>query len=1537
MFKKAISCFCATVLMVGAVVTPLKFLPIFAETNKPASGDNLLYSFDDVNSLSEQGWEARNANGGKALTLSLETDSANVYGGTGKSLKIEYDTAQKESSGPPTVVLRNEVVIPRGEGITFWLKSEKETTITVLSADANWNIIRIDGVKIKEGENLLFFKYTDFTSSATPNLSKLNQLQIRAEKANDKNTFYFDNIGFFDNSVNDDSVNDDSEVQHRPASGENVIYSFDDVNSLSEQGWEARNANGGKALTLSLETDSSNVYGGTGKSLKIEYDTAQKESAGPPTVVLRNEVVISRGEGITFWLKSEKDTTITVLSADANWNIIRIDGVKINKGENLLFFKYTDFTCSTTPNLSKLNQLQIRADKANDKNTLYFDNIGFFDSSWEEEVVIPNKPASGEYLLYSFDDINSLSEQDWQARWDNGGTALNISLEKDAYNVYNGVGKSLKMEYDTSKKESSGPPTIVLRDKVITPQGDGITFWLKSEKDTTITVLSADADWNIIRINGVKIKKGENLLFFKYTDFTSNVTPNLSKLNQFQIRADKANDKNTFYFDNFGFFDEAKIELPPNTAKEIFTFDSQKNVHELKADWEVIDNTKDISLDIESNVDYIYGEYGNSLKVVYNSDNTGIRYKKNINKEFDGILFWLKSEEETEIYLEAKDKNDEVIKTKPIKIQKGENLVKVKYSDFYLENGINDSDVIKQLSIMHTDSKGEYYLDCLGYYIAPVTHDVDFFEFAVNPSYFKKNSSSVASFEWQNNAEHYHTGSTDVKDNKAALKITYSNLGTANTNSVYYDAGIKISDQEPYIYGEDSEVAFWIYSEQEIKLEICYLDKNNANETISSGKKMFTIPKGESIVRFSMSELVLEGTEPIFKQLYQLQFRLYKSDGTSKPTSGSVWIDSIGFYDKNPDVNTDAMLHSDQSLIWWDFDEDKNVDETGWVPRWQGAEGKGVELYIEENPENVYGKTGKSLKVVCNTPEADNNQSVIWLGDKRIPIYGKGLTFWVKSESQTKFRIVGIDSDSQVVETNHIPIKAGENIVTVLWEDFHVYGDETAKCNIASLAQLQIRTAIKDRNTYWIDSIGYCDVENDNSNNYYSLFPPEEYTEWYEGVSVVGTGFEEYPGDDDMQFCSEWYFDSAGWIELEKDNENTVFRMDYDFTTTYNSVLTCVRKFDGVDPNGGISFWAKSSIERRYSLKVLLGDNTLATVVFKAGPKGRYYKIPFSAFWLSNQININYESGTKSTLRVGKITIVSDETCNPPADSKEEKFSLWLDDLKFVDSDSYKRPGKVNYYENGVRLEADEDAFSVGVYPSVDILDINESQKKTYLSGMRDAKKIGNVYQIDAFDINKISSVPLKAVSLTFDVPNGIDPETVCVYQLFIDGSLSKRNSEVTSDGRVKLQVYRLGTYVMGYGDKKLSVDDNDLVSDENDFVSDENDFVSDENDFVSDENDFSDIVDDSDFTDDFTDDSNLDDIIIEDSESNDEIINDDSQTTDNNVENDSTGDLEKDAQSEDTNYTLIIIICVASAILLGIILFVLIRLKVFKKGGNRK
>lgn len=1021
--------------------------------------------------------------------------------------------------------------------------------------------------------------------------------------------------------------------------------------------------------------------------------------------------------------------------------------------------------------------------------------------------------ASGEYLLYGFDDVTDLSAQKWKPRWDNGGTALQMSLETGYANVYGGKGKSIKVVYDCAKKESVGPPTIWVGDSSFAPKGDGITFWIKSEKATKIKVVAADRNWNLLIFN-TDIKAGENLIFIKYSDFSNYESADMSKLNQFQIRTD-GNDANTFYFDNFGFFDlpesekptpppEETAEKPAGMTEMLFSFDGENDLSSLKWKPRWDNDGAALQMSLETDISNVYGDNGNSLKVEYDRTKTAnklpcIWHEAKLTTKGEGFIFWLKSAEDTKFYLVALDKNSNGVKTNPIDIMQGENIIIVKYSDFFKFSGSKELNLstLSQIQIRPdgANNTGTYWLDCFGFYSTPAVHENDFFEFQINGGKWKKNSTSKASYSWDNNAEHYHSGITDVKDNTAALKVKLSNLSTSNTNSLYYDAPIRVSEYEPYIYGEDSVLSFWIYSEQEVRLDILYSDKDKENNNIMSATKTLTVPAGESIFKLPMSELVKSGTEPIFKQVYQLQFRFYKSEGTVNTSSSTVWIDAIGFYDKNPDINTSPQLHSENTLIWWNFDGDKNVEEVQWRTRWAGTDGKGINISLDDDAANTYGRAGKSLKVEYKTAESENGQPSIWLGDKRIAMYGKGFTFWIKSEYQTKIRLVCIDADGQTALTDRISVKIGENIITVPYEQFKISGTDTP-ANMASAYQLQIRAGISDSNTFWIDSIGFYDIENDGSNAYYSINPPESYKNWYEGVSVVGEGFEDYPGDDDMKFCSEWYFDSNGWISLVNDAGNIRLKMDYDLSGNSSSILTNITSYKEVDTAGGISFWAKSSVERYYTLSVWLGNETTAVVVFKASPQGRYYKIPFSAFWLNNKININYSSAG-GTVTVPKMTITSDSNCNPPATDTTDNFSLWLDDIKFVDSDSYKRAGAVDHYENGVRLKADEKAFSVGVYPKVEVLTVNN--KQDYISKMSADGLIG-VYKIDAFDINHVSAVPQKAVEIIFDIPDGTDPDKAVLYQSFMDGSLTKCNTTVTEDGKLKAQVYRLGTYVLGQG-----------------------------------------------------------------------------------------------------------------------------------------
>ena len=1510
MYKRILSYFLAFAIVLTTVLIPTSFISTAVDT--PKKQEEIIYTFDDVDAVENQPWEARNSSGGKAIAVSLESDSANVYGSTGKSLKVTYDTSKLQSGVAPSVGLKSGASItPKGDGLVFWIKSEKDTTVTIIAADAKYKDMKSPAIEVEKGAGTYYVDYADFTCSVTPDLSKMYLLQLKFYGTNEQNTIYVDNIGFFGVEVKDPEV-------FEPATGENLIYSFDDVTSVEELSWEARNSNDGKALSISLESDATNVYGGTGKSLKVTYDTSKRLNSVAPSVCLKSGASITpKGDGLVFWIKSEKDTSVTLIAADAGYKDMKSPAIEVKKGEGMYGVKFSDFSCSSTPNLSKMYLLQFRFYSTNEQNTIYVDNIGFFGAEAEDTVVI--EPATGENLVFSFDDAASTDELPWETGNSNEGKAISISLESDVSNVYGETGKSLKIDYDTSQRQGETTPAVKMKkNEFITPKGDGLVFWIKSEKDTSVTLVAADAGYKDMKSPAIEVKKGEGMYSVKYSDFSCSSTPDLSRMYLLQFRFYNKNEQNTIYLDNIGFFEEPRIAFLPGATELISGFDTYDSIDDMNDEWKPYSEAS-TTLSIESNKENIYGNYNSSLKVSYDytssdSDVAGVTYFANITTKNDGFVFWIKSEEDTKIYLKAKDKNYKTVKTDDISISKGENTVTVMYDDFKASSGQADLSRLRNLSIINSgDNKsGTYYFDCFSFYFyaEPALHDSGFYECGIKAGNWKKNSTSVATFKWDTDSRHYHTGITGVKDT-AALKLDYENLGTANTNSVYYDAILRANSTEPYIFGEDSILSFWIYTEQELCLEICYDDKDTDNNLLSSKRKSFIIPAGESIIRQPMSELVPEGKQSAYMQVMQLQFRLYKSDGTTETASGSVWIDAIGFYNANPETNTTAQTHSDKTFVWWDFDSDKTIADTDWSERFGGPNGLGVKATIDTDPQNAYGGEGRSLKLVCNPAEAQNNTPAIWLGDRRVTMYGKGISFWIKSENPTKLRIIGVDDNNKTVDAEKW-IKKGENIVTILWDDFRVIGDSEAKANMSTAYQFQIRATTQIYNTLWIDSIGYYDIVDDGSNAYKSLYPPKSYDNWYDGVSVASQNFNKYKGNSDMDFCCDWYFSGSGWIELEDNNGNKMLRMDYDFSNG-TSALFSEKNYTKIDPQGGISFWAKSSVERYYKLYLLIGAKVI-NIHVKIGPEGRYYKIPLSEFWVGSNINTSYEPDSNGTVTISRLRIYSDDSCNPPANNDAEQFSLWFDNLKFVDGANYKRATAVDYYENGVRLKADKSAFATGVTPKIDIVTTTPEEKMEYASKMGNSSKFINSFHIDAIDSYNISAIPQKAVELIFDVPDGVAPEKVSIYQLYIDGTLAKRNNTtITDDGKIKFDVYRLGNYVMGYSD--ILPDDNTQIGDDSDWFGDDSEWFGDDN--TQTDNNSTQVGDDSTQTGDDstqTDDNNA-------------------QTGDNSTQTNNDSAKTDDDSTQIGNNTYIVI----AAVLFGIFVLVWVIIYCRKRKGSKK
>lgn len=992
-----------------------------------------------------------------------------------------------------------------------------------------------------------------------------------------------------------------------------------------------------------------------------------------------------------------------------------------------------------------------------------------------------------------------------------------------------------------------------------------LCIWLKSDRALTVYLRGLDSSWsaNRYRSSDYHINAGETVLKIPFSDIKTQDSASIScdfeftwaKLNSLGIFFKSATDtaitgKNvTLYVDKIA-MEKAESEVP-DIPTDIVKHTSDFFEAALDNSKWVNKKTANATLSAAANAAHYHSGSAdnNAVHIKYQNldptaSNVNFYYDKKLEKsvsepyiyDTDSVLsFWVWSDQPVDIRLTYMDYDNtsETAKqcgSKTVSVPAGESLVKVNMTDFAKDGFDFDYRYVNQLQFVvlsNEDSRstaGNLYVDAIGFYDADttnnipekpvivkpeipttvVTHGVGFAEVLLEDEKWVNKKPDNVALTFKDTA-HYHSGKTGVEANKEAIRVDYKNLDATNNNvNFYYNDGVRISKAEPYIFGETSVLSFWAYTEQSVDIKITYMDYSlTDSKSIQCPSITVTLPLGESLVQIPMKDLAPEGHEMQYRYCYQLQFSVYSNDD-SYTTESAFWIDAIGFYDSALVINTEPVKMPENTYVWWNFDSDDTLDELGneWTARFAGESGEGIVVDIEKNTDNVFGGKGNSLKVVYNRNKGEYGIPCIW-HEARMSTYGDGLVFWIKSEEKTSLRLVALDASSRAVSVDGVEVTIGYNLVQVKWSDFK-YTDTSITSTpwMASISQLQIRPNGGNNGTFYLDQVGFTNVTNDGSNAYYSLYPPTSYKNYYEGVSVNGDDFEGWPGDDDMRFCSEWYYQDAGWIALEKKDENTILRMDYDFTNGKRSELNNITAFKQVDPNGGISFWMKSSENRYYTLKVWLGDQTIMVIV-KGSTKGRTYNIPFSAFWENNRPDKPFKVSSGNAVDVVRMAILTDNTCNPPSANTSEKCSLWLDDLKFVDSKSYKRASAVDETQNGVTLKAPLEAFSSGVTLKVTKVELTDEQKAECLAKMTGAEEFCELFKIEAIDTLGNSVTPAVAVELIFDVPEGVSAEDVLIYQRFLDGSLSARKASVGDDGKVHLSVYRLGEYVMGIAAEK--------------------------------------------------------------------------------------------------------------------------------------
>ena len=1049
--------------------------------------------------------------------------------------------------------------------------------------------------------------------------------------------------------------------------------------------------------------------------------------------------------------------------------------------------------------------------------------------------------------------------------------AYSHASDKSAYKLtYSNISSTVNLinfYYNSRIYINGTAPYIFDEDSVF-------SFWVRADQPMAISVTYMDHDnvSNAQTQNGLKtinIPAGESIVRINMAEMTkAGCEFDYRYLFQLQFKINSTEDSyktsGEIYFDSFGFYDaDPTNNIPP--APELPEVPDTKVTHTedffeaaLKNDKWVNKKTETSTFALDENAVYSHGSDKSAYKLSYsnisateNLINFYYDEKLYINGiapyiyDEDSVLsFWMRADQPVTLritYLDYNNLTDKYAQSliRTVNVPVGESIVKIDMKDMCPDGVSYDYRYAYQLQIQvranekSYKTSGEIYFDSFGFYdmnpsneIPPkpqapeipdtkVTHDVGFVEIEPDAEMWMTKKADDVVISLADSSTRYHSGKTNVADNSSALKISYKNLSASMKNvSFSSESRIQLSNTAPCIYGENSILSFWVYTEQAVDLKVAYRDySNTAGKSVQCKEMTISIPIGESIVKIPMKDCVPADNDMDYRFAYQLQISVLANDDSYK-NSGDILFDAFGFYDSELVINDKPLTMPENTFVWWNFDNGDTLEEIPdeWTARWAGEEGKGIIVTLEKDSDNVYGSKGNSLKIDYVRALGEYTAPNIWL-EKRTATMGDGIVFWIKSEQKTNIRILCLDANVDAIEML-VPVTIGYNIVEVKWSDF-TYTDKTktGKPATNSIAQLQLRP-MGASGTFWLDQIGFLNVKNDGSNAYNSVYPPTSYKDWEDGNVSGGDGFDNWPSDDDFGFCTEWYFQDTGWITLPKIGNNTVLKMDYNRTNGKRSELVNITEFKDIDPKGGISFWAKSTEARYYTLRISIGTQIIA-VNFMGDTNGRTYNIPFSAFWINGRIDKDYIPSSTKGVSVTKLQFVSDETCNPPATGAlSDKFSLYLDDIKFVDSLGFLRAADIDYTENGVTLKAAMNAFSVGVIPKITKTELTDAEKQEYLKLAETATEVIALYNIVASDKDGKVQIPTAAVELIFDVPEGIDANVVQVYQVYLDGSLSKRPVTVTEDGRVSTSVFRLGEYLLAWGEvtSKPQVEDDTPV-----------------------------------------------------------------------------------------------------------------------------
>lgn len=371
-------------------------------------------------------------------------------------------------------------------------------------------------------------------------------------------------------------------------------------------------------------------------------------------------------------------------------------------------------------------------------------------------------------------------------------------------------------------------------------------------------------------------------------------------------------------------FTEYSGDFSVKESMELYLSDT-----ELQKYWKTgSSNTVSLSLE-QADMSRVYRENGKSLKCSYTTEESFSVYYNDViyiedregnPLEFDSRLgFYINTDCNIKLQIVAynSSKTSNIITSKEITLSSGADFVFLDWSDFSdINNGVLN--YLYNLKFVFTpeSSSGNIWIDQIGIEktnTGTAKHGDGFKEQKLGENWVNRKSETTNLVN--SAAEYYHSGETNLENDKTSLKVGYTGITNTSKASFYYNSDLRINRNprtdgviSDNMYGEDTVLSLWVRADREINLELRYSDKNLTGVNILSSIFKTKLKAGENIINVPLKAL-MTGKDASYYWVYQLEFWLSALD--SNPVSGNIYFDAIGFYS----LNTDNELSDKISAI----------------------------------------------------------------------------------------------------------------------------------------------------------------------------------------------------------------------------------------------------------------------------------------------------------------------------------------------------------------------------------------------------------------------------------------------------------------------------------------------------------------------------------------------------------------------------------------------------------------------------------------------